>query len=73
MAGGAVLLSMRFIILGNDIYPVGTAQERAHAASHMVDAGVDSVAEFQGGPTNADETGRDFLSTGYFFNKGRGR
>jgi hypothetical protein len=51
-----------FIILCDDIYTLGTAEERTLAAAHMRDAGVARCKVWRGGPTDADEAGRDFCA-----------
>jgi hypothetical protein len=55
-----------FIILGDDIYTLDTAEERDLAAGHMRDAKVDRLTVYVGGPTNADEDGRMFSCHGHF-------
>ena len=56
-----------FIILGDDIYTLDTAAERALAAEHMRDAGVERCSVFRGGPDNNESPeGRDFGSDGQF-------
>ncbi len=54
-----------FIILGDDIYTLDTAEERTLAAAHMRDAGVERCSVYRGGPDgNQDPEGRDFCSDG---------
>ena len=56
-----------FIILGDDIYTLDTAEERKLAAEHMRDAGVERCSVFRGGPDgNEAPEGRDFGSDGLF-------
>ena len=57
----------KFIILGDDIYTLDTKAERAHAAEHMRDAGVERCSVFRGGPEgNEAPEGRDFGADGQF-------
>lgn len=53
-----------FIMLDNDIYTLDTVAERALAAEHMRDAGIERLPVYAGGPGSAEPQGRDFCADG---------
>lgn len=54
-----------FIMIGNDIYPLDTAAERAHAAEHMRDAMLGRCRVYTGEPGGESKPdGRAFFSDG---------
>jgi hypothetical protein len=60
-----------FIIIGDDIYTLDTAQERADAAQALKDAGIERASVFRGGPDGNEATeGRDFGADGEFHTDG---
>lgn len=60
-----------FIIIGDDIYCLDTAAERAEAAAALKDAGIERASVYRGGPDgNEAPEGRDFGADGLFHTDG---
>jgi len=60
-----------FIIIGDDIYTLDTAEERTLAAKHMTEAGIERASVYRGDPDgNEAPEGRDFGADGQFHTDG---